>query len=189
MLTNILMVGVGGQGIVLSSDIVCDVALAAGFDVKKSEIHGMAQRGGSVVSHVRIAEKVFSPVISEGDADIVMSFEQMEFLRYLEYPKKDTTLLLNTNRIFPPGVASGKEIYPEELVARNKAQFGTILEIDAATLAREAGSVKAAGTVMLGLLAKKLPFAVELWHEAISGKVPAKLVDVNLKCFNAGYQA
>lgn len=185
---NILMIGVGGQGTVLSSDIVCDVALAGDADVKKSEIHGMAQRGGSVVSHVRIGDKVLSPVIPVGEADIVISFENMEFLRYPEYAGKEISLVVNKYRIYPPSVAGGQETYPAEQAEETKIAFKEVFEIDAMTTATGLGNSKVAGMVMLGKLAALLPFDAEIWRSVISKKVPPKTIDVNLAAFNAGYQ-
>lgn len=188
MKTDILMVGVGGQGIVLASNIVCDVALLAGYDVKKSEIHGMAQRGGSVTSHVRIAESVHSPVISFGQADIVLSFERMEFLRYLEYINPTSKLIVSTQRILPPGVASGVEAYPDALADGERARFAEAIEVDALGMATKAGTAKAAGMPILGQLAKMLPFERKHWETAISEGVPPKTIDVNLKAFAAGFE-
>ncbi|MGA1863257.1 indolepyruvate oxidoreductase subunit beta [Deferribacter thermophilus] len=187
MKVDILMVGVGGQGIVLASDIVCDVALLEGYDVKKSEIHGMAQRGGSVVSHVRIANKVYSPVIPFGQADIIVSFEYMEFLRYLGYKNEDTKLLLNTNKIYPPSVTMAEADYPEDTVENYKTKFATLVEKDGLKLAEKAGNVKAVSTVMLGALAKMLDFKKDSWLEVIKDRVPSKVVDVNIKAFELGY--
>lgn len=186
MRSKILMVGVGGQGTVLSSDIVCDVAMAEGFDVKKSEIHGMAQRGGSVVSHVIFGEKVYSPVIATGEADILLSFEHMEYLRYLEYKNDETVLLLNKNRILPPSVASGEEQYPAEPIESQKASFFETYEMDANSIAVECGNVKVAGMVMLGKLAALLPFKPESWEKVISDRVPQKTIESNIKAFNTG---
>jgi indolepyruvate ferredoxin oxidoreductase beta subunit len=158
MKTDILMVGVGGQGTVLSSNIVCDVALASGFDVKKSEIHGMAQRGGSVVTHIRIDEEVHSPTIPEKSADIVVSFERMEFLRYAEFFHSDTVLVQNTQLIAPPSVANGSAEYPQEKVDNMKASLKKVYAVDAITKAIELGNPKIAGMIVLGVLAKSVPF-------------------------------
>ena len=185
MLTSVLMVGVGGQGTVLSSDIVCDVALRCGFDVKKSEIHGMAQRGGSVVSQVIFGDKVYSPVIPLSGADILLSFEKMEFLRYLEYKNDSTVLLVNTHRIFPPGVAMGEDRYPEEEFAREVKKFKESYVIDALKIAKECGNLKVEGMVMLGKLASLLPFKDEIWEEVIKERVPKKTIENNLKAFYA----
>ncbi|AEI14785.1 Indolepyruvate ferredoxin oxidoreductase [Flexistipes sinusarabici DSM 4947] len=186
---DILMVGVGGQGTVLASDIVCDVALSAGYDVKKSEIHGMAQRGGSVVSHVRIGEKIASPVIPVGSVDILVSFERMEFLRYLEYINKNTSLVLNTGMIHPPGTAGGEEEYPEDYVEDNIKKFNNSYMIDAFELAEQALNRKVTSTVVLGKLATLLPFRKKAWEEVISDKVPPKTVEYNLKAFDLGFNA
>lgn len=185
MITSILMVGVGGQGTVLSSDIVCDVALRSGFDVKKSEIHGMAQRGGSVVSQVIFGDKVYSPVIPKGSADILLSFEKMEFMRYLEYKKNSTVLLVNTHRIFPPGVATGAEEYPEKEYEEQVKKFSESYVIDALKIAQECGNLKVEGMVMLGKLAQLLPFKDDVWEEVIKEKVPKKTIENNLKAFYA----
>lgn len=187
MKLDILMVGVGGQGTVLSSNIVCDVALANGFDVKKSEIHGMAQRGGSVVTHIRVGDEVFSPTIPEKGADIIVSFERMEFLRYMNYHNDDTVLVLNTQVIAPMTVADGTLEYPEQKVAEVKKQFNTIYETDAITKAIELGNAKVAGMIVLGILAKSVPFKKEAWEQAIKDRVPTKTIDLNLKAFDLGY--
>lgn len=187
MKLDILMVGVGGQGTVLSSNIVCDVALAAGYDVKKSEIHGMAQRGGSVVTQIRIGEKVFAPTIPLHQADIIVSFERMEFLRYAEYFADNATLIQNTQMIAPPSVADGVAQYPQNKVDEVKKQFGKVYEIDAITKAMELGNQKVAGIVVLGILAKAVPFEKSAWEQAIKDRVPAKTIELNLKAFETGY--
>ena len=187
MKLDILMVGVGGQGTVLSSNIVCDVALANGFDVKKSEIHGMAQRGGSVVTHIRVGDEVFSPTIPDKGADIVVSFERMEFLRYADYYNDNTVLVLNTQVIAPPSVADGSVEYPDSRVLEEKGRFSKIYETDAISKAIELGNPKVAGMVVLGILAKSVPFKREAWEQAIRDRVPPKTIDLNLKAFDVGY--
>lgn len=188
MITSILMCGVGGQGTVLSSDIVCEVALKSGFDAKKSEIHGMAQRGGSVLSHVRFGKNVFSPVIPLGSGDFLVSFEYMEFLRYMEYVNKSTVLVLNENRIYPLAVASGKEVYPEKEIKKNLKHFHRVFCVDALEIAKNAGNVKVAGMAVVGALAKNLPFRKEIWEEVIEGKVPPKTIKTNIDAFNMGFK-
>ena len=183
---SFLMAGVGGQGIVLASNALCAAALNAGYNVKKSEIHGMAQRGGSVVSHVRFGEKVWSPAIPLGCADFILSFERMEYLRYLPFAKDKCTLILNSRRIFPPGVALGEEVYPDELIDNEKTRFTEVCELDADNIAQEAGNIKTAGLVMLGKLARYLDISENLWEEAIKSCVPEKLLSVNIKAFAAG---
>lgn len=188
MKLDILMVGVGGQGTVLSSNIVCDVALANGFDVKKkSEIHGMAQRGGSVVTHIRVGDEVFSPTIPDHGADVIVSFERMEFLRYMDYHKEDTTLILNTQVIAPMTVADGTLEYPEEKVVETKKKFKNIYETNAISKAMEIGNPKIAGMIVLGILAKNVPFKKEAWEQAIRDRVPPKTIEMNLKAFDTGY--
>ncbi len=184
--TSLLMVGGGGQGIVLASNVLCAAALNAGYDVKKSEIHGMAQRGGSVVSHVRFGEKVWSPAIPLADADFILSFERMEYLRYLSFAGDMCTLILNSRRILPPGVAMGTEAYPDGLIDGGKAYFSESCELDADAAAQNAGNVKTAGLVMLGRLAGYLDIGDSQWEEAIKNSVPEKLLKVNLDAFIAG---
>jgi indolepyruvate ferredoxin oxidoreductase beta subunit len=183
---DILMFGVGGQGTVLSSDIVCEVALLNGFDAKKSEIHGMAQRGGSVVSHVRIGRKVYSPVIPEGSADILVSFEYMEFLRYLNFINENSILILNTNKIYPPSVLSGKESYPDNIISEKLSIFREVEMLDALNIAKNVGNLKVAGMAVVGKLAGQLPFDTESWLEVIREKVPLKTVESNVKAFKCG---
>lgn len=187
MKLDILMVGVGGQGTVLSSNIVCDVALANGFDVKKSEIHGMAQRGGSVVTHIRVGDEVFSPTIPEKSADIIVSFERMEFLRYSEYYNDNTVLILNSQVIAPPSVADGTAEYPKSKIEETMGAFSKVYETDAISKAMEIGNPKVAGMVVLGILAKNVPFKKEAWEQAVKDRVPPKTIELNLKAFDIGY--
>jgi indolepyruvate ferredoxin oxidoreductase beta subunit len=187
MKTDILMVGVGGQGTVLASDILCDVALSAGYDVKKSEIHGMAQRGGSVISHVRIGKKVFSPVIPVGSADILVSFEKMEFLRYFEYINNETILLLNEGKIYPPGAAGGEEKYPDSLIEEKITIFKKYYLLNAFDIADKVFNRKVTSTVMLGKLASVLEIKPDIWKDVISEKVPPKTKGKNIEAFDAGY--
>lgn len=185
---SFLMVGVGGQGIVLASNVLCDAAMNAGYDVKKSEIHGMAQRGGSVVSHVRYGAKVYSPVIPKNAAQYVLSFEHMEYLRYLGLISDDCTLFLNTRHIFPPGVALGTEEYPNSIVEREKSRFNTVYEFDADNTASELGNAKTMGIVLLGKLSTVLDIDSEAWREAIRSNVPSKALDINFRAFEAGVE-
>ena len=185
MVKNIIMAGVGGQGIILASNIACGVFLQAGFDVKKSEIHGMAQRGGSVVSHVRFGDKVYSPVISSGSADIIVSFENMEFLRYANFINTATVLILNTRRIMPVSVAMGNVEYPSATVEAGKKMFAEIHETDADKLAADAGNIKTAGMPLLGKLCKVLNMDKDIWESVIAGSVPPNAIEVNLKAFRS----
>ena len=183
--TNVFISGVGGQGILLASEILSDVALAHGLDVKKSEVHGMAQRGGSVVSHVRFGEKVYSPVIAEREADLLVSFEKMEALRWIHYIAPDGTVVVNDQEIVP----SGMERYPEDIDEGLSKRAPNAHIIDALALANEAGNARAVNTVMLGAFSNYLEFAEEDWKKAIEARVPPKTVEINLKAFALGREA
>jgi len=185
-ITNILLVGVGGQGILLASEILAEAAMLAGFDVKKSEIHGMSQRGGSVVSHVRYGTEVFSPIVPEGEGDILFGFELMETARSLPLLKPGGTVVANDLQISPPSVLMGQESYPAGLAERIKSQFADFLLVDGQYLATEAGNVKAANTVLLGAVSRRLSIPEEQWLQALEKMVPRKAVDVNKKAFLMG---
>ena len=185
-ITNILLVGVGGQGILLASEILSEAAMLAGFDVKKSEIHGMSQRGGSVVSHVRYGTEVFSPIVPEGEGDILFGFELMETARSLPLLKPGGTVVANDLQISPPSVLMGQESYPAGLAERIKSQFADFLLVDGQHLATEAGNVKAANTVLLGAVSRRLSIPEEQWLQALEKMVPRKAVDVNKKAFLMG---
>ncbi len=184
--TNILLVGVGGQGILLASEILSETFMLAGFDVKKSEIHGMSQRGGSVVSHVRYGKEVFSPIVPEGEGDILFGFELMETFRSLPLLKQGGKVVVNDLRIPPPSVLMGQEAYPEGLVDRIRAEFPDVLLVDGQNLATEAGNPRAANTVLLGAVSKRLDIAEEFWLAALEKMVPKKAFTVNLKAFTLG---
>ncbi|HML78240.1 indolepyruvate oxidoreductase subunit beta [Geobacter sulfurreducens] len=185
-ITNILLVGVGGQGILLASEILSEAFMLAGFDVKKSEIHGMSQRGGSVVSHVRYGKEVHSPIVPEGEGDILFGFELMETYRYLPLLRKGGTVVANDLRISPPSVLLGQANYPDDLPDRIRALFPDFLLVDGQHLAAEAGNVRAANTVLLGAVAKRLDIPDECWHKALERMVPSKALDVNRKAFQLG---
>lgn len=188
MTTNILLCGVGGQGTLLASNLIAECAMAAGFDVKKSEIHGMAQRGGSVVSHVRFGENIASPIIRKGEADIVLSFEELEAIRWAEYLKADGIVITNAQKILPMSVSAGSDVYPEnipEILSRSSIQN---ICVDAAGKALELGNQKCLNVVLLGVLARKLTMIEPtLWTEAIRKKLPPKLQELNIKAFEAGW--
>jgi len=184
--TNILLVGVGGQGILLASEILSEAAMLAGFDVKKSEIHGMSQRGGSVVSHVRYGKEVFSPIVPEGEGDILFGFELMETCRSLPLLKPGGYVVANDLRISPPSVLMGQETYPEGLVERIMVRFPDFMLLDGQQMAGEAGNVRAANTVLLGAVSKRLDIAEQFWMKALEKMVPAKALDVNKKSFQLG---
>lgn len=189
MNTSIMIVGVGGQGTLLASRILGNVAIKCGYDVKVSEVHGMSQRGGSVVTYVRYGnEPVYSPVIAEGSADIIMAFEELEAMRSLEFLKKGGRLLVNSQNIDPMPVIIGKAKYPEGIIEKIKALSVDLTAIDALSLATEAGSSKAVNVVLIGLLAKNTDIPKETWEEVIKETVPEKFLDINLKAFSLGYE-
>ncbi|HBA88905.1 MAG TPA: indolepyruvate oxidoreductase subunit beta [Geobacter sp.] len=185
-ITNILLVGVGGQGILLAAEILSETFMLAGFDVKKSEIHGMSQRGGSVVSHVRYGKQVFSPMVPEGEGDILFGFELMESYRYLSLLRPGGTVVVNDLCIAPPAVLNGQEKYPEGLAAKITQRFPDSLLVDGQKLAVEAGNARAANTVLLGAVSKRLDIEEKYWLQAIEKMVPKKALDVNFKAFALG---
>jgi len=187
MTKNIMIVGVGGQGTLLASRIIGKAAISLGYDVKVSEVHGMSQRGGSVVTYVRYGEKVHSPVITEGTADIILAFEQLEAYRYLKYLKKDGKLIVNTQKLMPMPVISGAAEYPENIIEKMRAEGASIIETDALKTAVEAGSSKAVNVVLLGLLAKSSEIEKEVWVKTLEETVPPKFLEINKKAFDAAY--
>lgn len=185
-ITNILLVGVGGQGILLASEILAETFMLAGFDVKKSEIHGMSQRGGSVVSHVRYGREVFSPTVPEGEGDILFGFELLETCRALPMLHPGGKVVANDFRIAPPSVLLGQAGYPDDLAGRMRERFPDFLLVDGLHLAQQAGDVRAANTVLLGAVSKRLPIAEEIWLQALENMVPAKALAVNRTAFALG---
>lgn len=183
---NILIVGVGGQGTLLASKILGAVASLAGRDVKVSEVHGMAQRGGSVVTHVRIADQVHSPLIEPGMADIILSFEQMEAVRYLEYAHPGALIAMNDQKILPMPVITGAAEYPDDLCQKLKQMSIQLMDMDAYAMAEAAGSAKTANLVMLGAISQVMDIDEEIWQRAIAQCVPPKTVTVNQRAFAAG---
>ena len=185
-ITNILLVGVGGQGILLASEILSETFMLAGFDVKKSEIHGMSQRGGSVVSHVRYGKEVFSPIVPEGEGDILFGFELMETYRYLYLLKSGAAVVANDLRIAPPSILMGHEVYPEGLAEKISEKFSDFLLVDGQRLATEAGNPRAANTVLLGAVSKRLAVDEKYWLAALEKMVPPKALEINVKAFLMG---
>lgn len=183
--TNIVICGVGGQGIILASNVLSYAALLEGYDVKKSEVHGMAQRGGSVITQVRYGKKVYSPLIEEGKADFLLAFEKLEALRYANYLKKNGGFIVNNQEIAPMSVLVGSAKYPENIKEKLK-RYARIHLIDAAKIAKELGNVRATNIVLLGALAKFLGFNEKSWTEAISKNIKPRYVDLNIKAFQKG---
>jgi len=186
MTKNIMIVGVGGQGTLLASRILGNLVINEGYDVKVSEVHGMSQRGGSVVTYVKYGEKVFSPVIDEGEADIILAFELLEAYRALPYLKKGGKIIVNTQKIDPMPVITGAMQYPENIEGK-LSQKVNLVTADALSLAEKAGNIKAVNVVLIGVLAKSTDIAYEKWIDAIKTTVPEKFLEVNLKAFELGY--
>ena len=186
---NVLLSGVGGQGVVLASFVLSQVALAEGYDVKQSEVHGMSQRGGSVTSHFRFGDKVWEPLVVEGSADILLAFEALEALRYVNWLRPEGLLIYNSLRINPSPVSAGLATYPEDIDVLIAESHANVRRVNANEIAQQAGTIKAANVVMLGAVSPALPFAPETWETVIRGAVPPKTVDVNLKAFSLGMVA
>jgi len=186
---GILLAGVGGQGILLASDILCRVFMASGLDVKKSEVHGMAQRGGCVTSHVRFGRKVHSPLAKKKDIEILVSFEKMDTLRYLEYVKDEGKVIINTEEIYPPAVNLGESPYPEDVTETVRKYFSEVKPIDAKALAARAGNKRAVNTVLLGSLSCFLNCSPALWRKVLEDSFPEKLIAVNREAFRLGRDA
>ncbi len=186
---NVSLVGVGGQGILLTSDILAKTATLAGLDVKKSEIHGMAQRGGSVISQVRFGEKVYSPIIADGMSDLLVSFERLEALRWRHLLAPDGKVLINDMNMTPITVSSGQQPAVADLDARLKAEYPGALYVDAMALAQTLGNTRAMNMVLAGALSTLTPFGADVWEQAMRERIPAKLLDMNIKAFEAGRQA
>ena len=186
---NIMIVGVGGQGTLLASKLLGKLLLTRGYDVKVSEVHGMSQRGGSVVTYVRWGSKVYSPVIDKGEADCILSFELLEAARWAEYLKKDGVILTNTQKIAPMTVITGAAEYPEKLEEKIAALGVKLDAFDALSLAEQAGTSKAVNLVLLGRLSEYFDFSEEEWMEAIEKSVPAKFLVMNKKAFLLGKES
>ena len=184
--TNIMIVGVGGQGTLLASKLLGRLLLKRGYDVKVSEVHGMSQRGGSVVTYVRYGEKVYSPVVDKGEADVIISFEMLEAARWVEYLKKGGTIVTNTQQINPMPVIIGAAEYPQNLAEKIAEKGINIEAFDALSLAEEAGTSKAVNLVLLGKISKYFDFTDEEWMDAIEKSVPAKFLELNKKAFAMG---
>lgn len=186
---NLLFAGVGGQGVLLASEVISALAMNRGWDVKKSEIHGMAQRGGSVVSHVRISEtQVFSPTIPLGEATHLVSFEELETLRYLDHMSPQGLVIMNLQRVNPMTVLAGAAEYPTNASELIKERL-RLIEVNGVELAQKAGNPRAVNTVLLGVLSKDLPFEEKEWIDTFKQVVPPKILEINLKAFRLGREA
>ena len=183
---NIMIVGVGGQGTLLTSRILGGLAIDAGYDVKLSEVHGMAQRGGSVVTFVRYGDKVFEPIVEEGQADVIIAFEKLEALRYAHYLKKDGVLIVNDWRIDPMPVVIGAAEYPQNIL-ETLAQSYKIYTVNAMEEAKKLGNSRVFNLIVLGVAAQHMDFTQQQWHTVIENTVPPKTVEINKTAFNVGY--
>ncbi|MBE6651040.1 MAG: indolepyruvate oxidoreductase subunit beta [Ruminococcaceae bacterium] len=186
MTKNIMIVGVGGQGTLLASRILGNTVINEGYDVKLSEVHGMSQRGGSVVTYVKYGDKVYSPIVDKGEADIILAFELLEAYRALPYLKKGGKIIVNNQKIDPMPVISGLAKYPDDIPEKlNAASDCTV--VDALALAKEAGNTKSVNVVLIGVMAKSTDIPYEKWIETIKSTVPEKFLEANLKAFELGY--
>ena len=186
MTKNIMIVGVGGQGTLLTSRILGGITLDAGYDVKLSEVHGMAQRGGSVVTFVRYGEKVAEPIVEQGQADVLIAFEKLEALRYAHFLKKDGIIIVNDQRIDPITVVTGAAQYPENII-ENLKKAHNVVDVDAMEEAKKLGNSKVFNTIIVGVAAKRMDFDKKQWLEVIEATVPPKTVEINKAAFEAGY--
>ena len=188
MSKNIMIVGVGGQGSLLASKVLGSVLLDSGYAVKLSEVHGMSQRGGSVVTYVKFGDAVYSPTVDLGEADFIVSFEALEAARWLPYLRRGGKLITSTQRIYPMPVITGAMAYPSDVVDKLSAK-ADVVKLDALALAKSAGNVKAVNLVLLGVLSRFMEIPLEKWNAAIAKNVPQKLLDVNLRAFALGRDA
>ncbi len=187
--TSVMIVGVGGQGSLLASKLLGRLLVDEGYDVKVSEVHGMSQRGGSVVTYVRFGDKVYSPIVTDGEADIIIAFEKLEAARYARYLKKDGRIVVNTQQIDPMPVIIGAAAYPADVLEELTAKGVQIEALDALSLAQQAGSAKAVNIVLMGRAAKQFAIPYERWIAAIENTVAPKFIEMNKIAFDLGYHS
>ena len=183
---NILFCGVGGQGILLASEVTAYSLLAAGMEVRKSEVHGMAQRGGSVTAHLRYGEKVYSPLISLGEADLIVAFEMLESVRYLPYMHSDSQVIVNTHKIYPPAVATGKMTYPDNVLDELANNNIKVNELDAFEVARKVGEVRAVNIAMVGALSTYIEIDEQVFLDVMNERIPERFREANINAFLEG---
>lgn len=186
MNVSIMIVGVGGQGTLLASRVLGNLAMQRGYDVKVSEVHGMSQRGGSVVTYVKYGDRVNSPIIDKGGADLILAFEELEAYRYLPYLKKGGRIICNAQNIDPMPVICGAMKYPEHIIEKMEKENVDIISVDASSIALKAGNIKTVNVVLIGLLSKSMDISQEEWEDALRKTVPEKMIDVNLEAFRLG---
>ncbi len=184
---SIMIVGVGGQGQLLASRVIGDASLKSNFDVKVSEVHGMSQRGGSVVTYVKMGSKIYSPLIEKNEVDIIIAFEQLEAMRWIGYLRENGRMIINTQKIDPMPVITGIAKYPDNIINQIKSIYGNSTAIDALSIAKECGNIKSVNMVLLGVMAKLTDIDEDVWITSIRDIVPKKFIDVNIKAFEAGY--
>jgi indolepyruvate ferredoxin oxidoreductase beta subunit len=183
---SVVLVGVGGQGILLASEIVAQTAMIAGFDVKTNEVHGMAQRGGSVIAQIRYGSEVYSPLVARGEATVLGALERIEALRYADYLAEDGLVVVNSQMVVPVTVSMGAAVYPDDAAERLSKVFDKLVYIDAAAKAVELGNIRTANVVVVGAISNGLDLPLDAWKQAVVESVPAKFKDLNLKAFEAG---
>lgn len=186
MALSIMIVGVGGQGTLLASRILGNLAMSNGYDVKVSEVHGMSQRGGSVVTYVKYGEKVYSPIIDQGEADLILAFEELEAYRYLPYLKKGGKIICNAQKIDPMPVITGTMEYPQEILRKINEKNIQLISVDAASIAMQAGNIKTTNVVLIGVLSQSMDVPEENWIRTLETTVPQKALEVNLRAFQMG---
>lgn len=184
---SIMIVGVGGQGTLLASRLLGNALLSKNYDVKVSEVHGMSQRGGSVVTYVKYGSKVASPIVALGEADLILSFEQLEAARWLPYLKKGGTIITNTQKMDPMPVVMGAAEYPHDILDAIRAKGVNLVAVDALSMAVEAGSAKAVNVALIGVMARNMDLEKQVWKDTIAANVPAKFLEMNEKAFELGY--
>jgi len=190
VITNVLLSGVGGQGTILASNILTEVFLGAGFDIKKSEVHGMAQRGGDVTTHFRFGKKVYSPLIKYGDVDFLISFEELEALRYINWVKDSGKVIINYQQVLPPAVNLGQAVYPQDAEKTFKKFFkNNVHMIKGQDIALKLGDVRAANVVLVGAFSNFFKFKEETWIDALTGLLPKKIHELNINAFTEGRKA
>ena len=185
-ITNVLIVGVGGQGVLLASEILTEVAKVMGLDAKKSEVHGMSQRGGVVTSHIRFGEKVYSPLIPSGEADVILAFELSEGLRWVHELAEGGTFIVNDHRLVPPITATGKFFYPEDAMERIRARVPDAKLVEATDIAKKLGNPRLVNTILLGVMSQSIDLEEEKWLEVIEKMAPKGTAELNRKAFLAG---
>ncbi|MFO8192842.1 MAG: indolepyruvate oxidoreductase subunit beta [Bacillota bacterium] len=185
---DILIAGVGGQGTILTGRVIAALAMSEGLDVKTAETHGMAQRGGSVITHVRMGKKVYSPLIPQGDGDILLSFEKLEALRWLPFLSSEGTVIVNTQELDPMPVLTGETEYPDGILEEIESKAASLIAVDALNIDPVKKNPRVVNTFLLGILARLMPFAREKWLQILEQEIKAVLVDINRQSFEAGWQ-